>query len=161
MQQICRARLGKVIYMPEPAAAVETMPAGSPAEMVRQRARWGSVNVHYGSRQVVLLAGIFLFYLAIPTLLLLSFVKVQALGLGLSCLGLKMAGELILVVRAVGRMGHRNLLPLIIPASLPHLIMVLYAVFAGVFGSFSWKGQKMRSIQSGAWSNTTGEDQYV
>ena len=127
--------------MTDRAGAVETFPTPTWRGLLEQRKRWGSVTVHYPPRQTVLLAGVFLAYAAIPALLLLSFVNLSFLRLGLELLALKIAGEFCLMVPATAKFGGRWLLRWIVPASLPQILLVLYAVGFGVFGAFSWKDQ--------------------
>ncbi|MBD3240312.1 MAG: glycosyltransferase, partial [Chitinivibrionales bacterium] len=66
MQRIHHDRRWQVRFMADSRGAVTTEPETTLGAMLRQRARWGSVSVHYGVRRVALLAGVFLFFCGIP-----------------------------------------------------------------------------------------------
>jgi hypothetical protein len=126
--------------MADRGGAVETAPTTTVAEMIRQRARWGSVSVHYSPRQVVLLAGLFLFYCAIAVMFALGLTDPLFALVCLGMLGAKLAGEYLMLIPGTRLFARTELLRILPLASLVHLPLVLYAVFAGVFGTHEWKG---------------------
>lgn len=59
-------------------------------------------------------------------------------------LGIKIAGEYLLLIPGTILFNQKQLRPFIFPASLLQLPLVLIAVVFGVFGKFSWKGEMFR-----------------
>jgi cellulose synthase/poly-beta-1,6-N-acetylglucosamine synthase-like glycosyltransferase len=148
LQRVWRDRRWRVRYALDPHGAVETAPAHSWREMLTQRARWGSVAVHYGPRQMLLLLGFFLFFCAIPVALVGWLWYAPAGAVGVSMLCVKLLGEYAAMIPGAHRFGRSGLLvylPLVSPL---HLLMVLYATFAGAFGRHEWKGQVSGSAVS-------------
>jgi cellulose synthase/poly-beta-1,6-N-acetylglucosamine synthase-like glycosyltransferase len=141
LQKVWRSDTWKVAYMADKAGNVETFPTATFKGMLEQRKRWGSITVHYNPAQITLLAGVFLFYCAIPLFLLGGFISIISLLIGLGMIGIKIAGEYALMALATKKLGHNHLLKWIAPASLPQLLLVIYAVLFGVLGRFNWKGQ--------------------
>jgi cellulose synthase/poly-beta-1,6-N-acetylglucosamine synthase-like glycosyltransferase len=141
LQRIWKSGKWEVAYMADKAGAVETFPTSTLKGILEQRKRWGSITVHYNPIQTLLLAGVFLFYCAIPILLLGGIFSLMSLALGGGMLLLKIAGEYVLMVPATSRFGQKHLLKWIAPASLPQALLVIYAVLFGVFGKFKWKEQ--------------------
>jgi cellulose synthase/poly-beta-1,6-N-acetylglucosamine synthase-like glycosyltransferase len=144
LQRVWHDGRWKVRYMGERAGAVETTPTTTVGEMIRQRARWGSVSVHYGFRQIALLAGLFLFYCSIPVTLALGVSDPLLLLVCLGMLTVKLAGEYLMLIPGTRLFDRTELLRILPLASLVHLPLVLYAVFAGVFGKHEWKGTVSR-----------------
>ncbi len=142
MQRIHRHPKWRVRFMADRRGAVTTEPETTLGGMLRQRARWGSVSVHYGVCRVALLAGVFLFFCGIPAALALGILDPLFLLVGAGMLAVKMAGELAAMVVGGMRFGQTRLLGWTPVISLPHLLLVLIAAFTGVFGAHEWKGQR-------------------
>lgn len=141
LQKIWKQKKWKIKFMIERAGAVSTTPTKTVAGVFQQRARWGSKTVHYNSYQVLLLFGIFLFYVTLLLLLCIvpwnrSFVYPL-----LFLMMIKLIGEAVLMVPGLAKYGKTALLPLLPVASLLQLPLVVLAVLSGVFGKFRWKGQ--------------------
>jgi cellulose synthase/poly-beta-1,6-N-acetylglucosamine synthase-like glycosyltransferase len=144
LQKVWRSGRWKLRYMADAAGAVKTMPTPTVAGVLEQRKRWGSKTVHYNPGQVMLLAGIFLFYLAIPAALIAGLWRPSLLLVCAGMVAAKFLGELVLMIPGTRLFDCRELRPFLLPASLLQLPMVLYAVLSGVFGRFEWKGQRHR-----------------
>lgn len=142
LQRIAQSKTWEVRFMIDPKGAVLTMPTMTPGGVFNQRKRWGSKTVNYTAGQVVFLSGIFLFYCGIPGSLIIGFVKPVFLAVFVGMLAVKVFGELLLMVPGTATFNQKHLRPYIVPASLIQLPMVLAAVVLGVFGRFSWKGEK-------------------
>lgn len=141
LQKIWMQKKWKLAFMTDTAAAVTTRPCMSFAEMFQQRSRWGSKTVHYQPQQILLLSGIFLFYLSIlMSAISLPFLH-QAPVLLIALLLLKLAGESLLMIPMLIKTGRTNLLGMLPLASLLQLPLVVFALIFGVFGKFTWKGQ--------------------
>jgi cellulose synthase/poly-beta-1,6-N-acetylglucosamine synthase-like glycosyltransferase len=146
LQRIAACRAGDIVFMADPAGAVTTRPTPTLRGVFEQRKRWGSKTVHYTLKQEFFLSGIFLFYCAIVASLAAgiicpAFWKVFAL-----LLGIKIAGEYLLMLRGTALFNRKELRPYILPASLVQLPLVLAAVVMGVFGKFSWKGERFNRV---------------
>lgn len=149
LQQIWKQGQWRVVFMADSRGAVATMPTRSLKALFGQRARWGSKTVHYNRKQVLLLAGIFLFYCVTAGLLIGSMVSSRLLLLALAMLMVKICGEMLLMIPGTALFHHTHLRVSIIPASLMQLPLVIGAVVVGIFGKFTWKGQLFsRTVKS-------------
>jgi cellulose synthase/poly-beta-1,6-N-acetylglucosamine synthase-like glycosyltransferase len=141
LQKIWKLKKWNIKFMFEKAAVVATQPSPSIGAVFQQRARWGSKTVHYNKVQVILLSGIFFFYVNIIILMLgipfNSFFCHSAIIL-FCC---KFFGECFLMIPGLIKFKRLKLLPLLPIASMVQLPLVLGAVVIGIFGKFSWKGQ--------------------
>ncbi|HMA63613.1 MAG: glycosyltransferase [Fibrobacterota bacterium] len=146
LQKIWKSRKWKIRFMIESTAAVTTIPTKTVKGVLEQRKRWGSKTVHYHPLQVALLSGIFLFYLCICGSLICGLFFPQCLLWTLGLIILKTVGEMVLMIPGTRIFHQVNLRKWILPASLLQLPLVLFAVFAGVFGKFKWKGQKFNRV---------------
>jgi cellulose synthase/poly-beta-1,6-N-acetylglucosamine synthase-like glycosyltransferase len=144
LQRIYKSKKWRVRYMTDPRGAVETFPAPTVKAVFEQRKRWGSKTVHYNTRQVIFLGGIFCFYCS----LLVGCIAAAAfpglwLAVGLLFM-IKSTGEAALLIPGTALFNKKELRPFIPFASLLHLPMVIAAVVTGVFGKFGWKGQTFK-----------------
>ncbi|MCU0609085.1 MAG: glycosyltransferase [Chitinispirillaceae bacterium] len=141
LQRLSVSGLGAVGFMTDPEGAVTTKPTDTLRGVFEQRKRWGSKTIHYGKRQIRFLAGIYVFYLCIIACFAASMIDpVWLVGFG-AMLCAKIAGECALMIPGTALFKKKELRAFILPASLLQLPMVILAVFMGVFGSFSWKGE--------------------
>jgi cellulose synthase/poly-beta-1,6-N-acetylglucosamine synthase-like glycosyltransferase len=158
LQKIWKSRKWKIRFMVDSTAAVTTLPTKTVKGILEQRKRWGSKTVHYNPLQVVLLSGIFLFYLSICSSLICGLFFPYLLFWTLGLITLKTVGEMVLMIPGTRIFRQVNLRKWILPASMLQLPMVLFAVFAGVFGRFRWKGQKFeRTIKKNS-NNKNAKD---
>jgi cellulose synthase/poly-beta-1,6-N-acetylglucosamine synthase-like glycosyltransferase len=146
LQRIWKSKKWKIRFMIDTTAAVTTLPTKTLKGVLEQRKRWGSKTVHYHPKQVALLSGIFLFYLCIFGSLICGLFLPYCFLWTLSMITLKTIGEMLLMIPGTRIFHQVNLRKWILPASLLQLPLVLYAVFAGVFGKFNWKGQKFNRV---------------
>lgn len=146
LQKIWKSRKWKIRFMIDSTAAVTTLPTKTVKGVLEQRKRWGSKTVHYHPKQVTLLSGIFLFYLCICVSLICGLFITSCLLWTLALITLKIVGEMVLMIPGTRIFHQVNLRKWILPASLLQLPLVLFAVFAGVFGKFKWKGQKFNRV---------------
>jgi cellulose synthase/poly-beta-1,6-N-acetylglucosamine synthase-like glycosyltransferase len=142
LQRIAHSKEWKVRFMADPAGAVRTAPTPTAAGVFEQRKRWGSKTVNYTGSQVAFLGGIFLFYCGTVVSLCAAFFSLEYVRLFALMLGVKVIGELALMVPGTALFNRKHLRPYILPASLLQLPLVLAAVVTGVFGKFSWKGER-------------------
>jgi cellulose synthase/poly-beta-1,6-N-acetylglucosamine synthase-like glycosyltransferase len=142
LQKIWKSKKWGIRYMISDRGVVSTLPTTTIKGVFEQRKRWGSKTVHYNALQIVMLSGIFLFYLAIISTFCIGVFYPTFLYWGLGMIVLKIAGEASLLVPGTRIFKEQNLRRFIVPASLIQLPMVVGAVFLGVFGKFNWKDQK-------------------
>jgi len=136
-------RPNRIVFMTDPAGAVETAPTPTVAMLFEQRRRWGAVTVHYGARQIALLSAVFAFYLTIAATAVISiFSPAVYLPIFLSLMLVKLTGELVLMIPGSRIFQKKHLRKYIVPASIIQLPVTLASVIFGVFGGFKWKGRK-------------------
>ncbi len=141
LQKIWQSGNWKIRYMTAQAGSVITEPAPTLPALFEQRKRWGSKTVHYNTRQVVFLGGIFCFYVVLLTCMCDAFFYPE---LWISVAGtwlVKLIGELLLLIPGTALFNKKELRKFIFPASIVQLPLVVGAVILGVFGKFTWKGQ--------------------
>jgi cellulose synthase/poly-beta-1,6-N-acetylglucosamine synthase-like glycosyltransferase len=146
LQKIWKNGKWKIRFMVDNTATVTTLPTKTVKGVLEQRKRWGSKTIHYHPKQVALLSGIFLFYLCICGSLICGLFLPQCLLWTLGLITLKTIGEMVLMIPGTRIFHQVNLRKWILPASLLQLPLVLFSVFAGVFGKFKWKGQKFNRV---------------
>jgi cellulose synthase/poly-beta-1,6-N-acetylglucosamine synthase-like glycosyltransferase len=142
LQRIWRNAAWRIRYMPDASAKVFTLPTPTPGAVFEQRKRWGSKTVYYNPRQVGLLSAVFLFYVGISAFFIAGFIRPHCFAFCAGMLLVKILGEIALMMPGTRMFGELPLRAYIVPASLLQLPMVIAAVAAGVFGRFSWKGQR-------------------
>ena len=146
LQRIAGSGKWRVTFMTDPAGSVATRPTGSAGALFEQRKRWGSKTVHYSLRQKAFLSGIFLFYCGIIAAFVTGLWSPPCLAAFAAMLLVKFFGELALMLPGTAIFNQRKLRPFILPASIIQLPAVIAAVVFGVFGKFSWKGEKYRRM---------------
>lgn len=144
LQRVWEQGEWKIRYMATPEAAVVTESAKTIPEMLNQRKRWGSKTVYYKPVQIVILAVIFLFYITVAMNTFLLPFKISAPVVALSLYCVKIVGELFFLFPGTAIFNRKDLRRSIFWSSPLQLYLVLYSVFAGVFGSFSWKGESYK-----------------
>ena len=111
-----------------------------------QRKRWVGKTIHYRRAQVAFLSLVYLFYVSTAALLLCGLLRIGPAHLGL--LGLagvtaKAVGEFASMQAGLRLFRLSPLLRFFGMASVIHLPLVVAVVPAGIFGRFTWKGQRM------------------
>jgi cellulose synthase/poly-beta-1,6-N-acetylglucosamine synthase-like glycosyltransferase len=134
----------RVVFVADASASVETAPAVDTGELLSQRRRWASVSVHYGPKQVLMLSGVFLFYVATTLAFAAGLFLPRCLGVFAAMLLVKLLGEYLLLLPGTRLFGRTDLRRYILPASVPHLFLLVWAVLAGALGRFEWKGTVAR-----------------
>ena len=133
-----------VRFMNDPEGAVATAPTNSVTGIFEQRKRWGSKTVNYSPRRVAFLSGVFLYYCGIAAALVTGIFEPSYLLLFAAMLAAKITGEYLLMLPGTALYNQKQLRRYILPASLLQLPTVLAAVVLGVFGKFSWKGERFK-----------------
>jgi cellulose synthase/poly-beta-1,6-N-acetylglucosamine synthase-like glycosyltransferase len=142
LQRIAASGAWRVRFMADSAGAVTTAATPTVRGVFEQRKRWGSKTVNYTARQVAFLSGIFLFYCGATASLAISVFQPKYFALFAGMFAVKILGEYLLLIPGTALFNQKRLRPYILPASLFQLPMVIAAVVLGVFGKFSWKGER-------------------
>ena len=145
-QKRSSSRYQEIKFMADPSGGVETAPTETIAGIFEQRKRWGSVTVHYGAGQIILLSSVFLFYLMIAFSACASISVAYFLPICVCLFFVKLSGEMVLMLPGTRIFGKKNLRKYIPLASIIQLPLVLAAVLFGVFGRFEWKGRKLGRV---------------
>ena len=151
LQEIHATGKWSVRYCVDPKSLMRTAPPEDWARFWEQRKRWAGKTVHYRRAQVVFLSLIFAFYLAIPLLLLAGLFHVGdgSWGLlGLAGLAVKTTADYAVMKMGLEIYGLSPLLRFFPLTAALHIPIMVGAFVAGSLGSFTWKGQKLRTRAS-------------
>jgi len=134
-----------ICYLKSRDAIVQTPAQPSWKDFLNQRIRWSSKADKYDDRKLTwILALVYFFNLSFPVWLLAGFFD-KSYWLWMSgILFAKILAELLLlvpVVRFYGKQSELLLFPLLQPL---HILYIILAGFLGKFGSYSWKGRKVK-----------------
>jgi cellulose synthase/poly-beta-1,6-N-acetylglucosamine synthase-like glycosyltransferase len=143
LQEIHATGRWAIRFCPNPGCLTRTAPPDSWNHFWEQRKRWASKCVFYRPRQTVFLAGIFLFYAAIPALLLAGFWDLRLAWLGLGAFSVKTLADFAVMRQGLRSFGLASLLRFFPVTALLHIPLILAAVTAGNLGGFIWKGQRL------------------
>jgi cellulose synthase/poly-beta-1,6-N-acetylglucosamine synthase-like glycosyltransferase len=145
MQKISQHHPGRVSYLLSKDAIVTTEAAKTWKEFFNQRIRWASKATNYND--IKIFSALFLVYFfncALLALLITGF-WIHDLWLGfLSVLIIKTIVELIFlypIAKFYNKQGLLTLFPFFQPL---HIIYTVIAGWLGVFGSFEWKGRRVK-----------------
>jgi len=125
-------------------AVVRTQPVGTLRELWHQRVRWGSKGLHYHPSRVVVLAGLFLFYLTLvlyPVLLIDPFLRLLVPVFFLA----KMILDLLVLRYGVRLFDDSLNISHFLVMSFIHPLWIVSLAVAGQFGRFEWKGETYKS----------------
>lgn len=146
MQKIAYEGLGPlaVRFVNRPEATVVTEPVRSRREFMHQRLRWASKGMRYQRGLQMMLLGLGLFFVGLTVgAVALPFMPGLAPWL-LAAFGLKVAGDLAILLPATRRYHQRELLAVYPVFAVAH---VLHSLFVGVVGplsrGFEWKGRRL------------------
>ena len=124
---------------------VQTKPEESLKDFLNQRIRWASKAGHYTDKKITTV--LFLVYFLNAWTLLLaicSFFFMQIFVLFLATILLKTIVELIFLYPVAKFFGKQKLLWWFVPAQPFHILYTLAAGWLGKFGSYKWKGRKVK-----------------
>lgn len=147
---------GAVIhYLKDPAVIVDTNPSPGLKSFFRQRIRWASKSSGYKDARIKWVLG--LVYLLNLSMVLLLIKSMQGCnceaeifgGIGPASafcilLGGKIFFETIFLWPVAGFFKQKRLLWYFPLAQLPHMLYVVSSGFLGLFGSYEWKGRRVK-----------------
>ena len=144
IQSIHRQGRWKIRYAVTPESQVRTEPPLSVGQFWEQRKRWASKCSLYQPKQTIFLSVIFSYYAVIPICIAAGLFQHRWLLPGIASWCIKTGTDWLVMRRAAGVFGKKELLRWFIPTSLLHIPLIIAAVVAGSFGEFTWKGQRHR-----------------
>jgi len=145
MQKIATGFPGKISYLLSKEAIVTTMPAKTWKEFFNQRIRWASKATNYND--IKIFSALFLVYFFNCALLALLITGFWMPFLWIGFLGFLMGKiiiELIFISPVAKFYGQQKLLKLFPFYQPMHIIYTVIAGWFGTFGSFEWKGRKIK-----------------
>jgi cellulose synthase/poly-beta-1,6-N-acetylglucosamine synthase-like glycosyltransferase len=149
MQKIAEGDASRVTFITDKDSAVYTDAVGSFGEFYSRRARWASKITSYPSKSAVALLGaFFIYFIAIPLCLALAvFGLFDAVTIAAG-IGLKIAGEFLLVYYGLIKIGRRRLILLFPFAEIVHIPYMIAVNLKGVFGTFEWRGRTTQAVSA-------------
>ncbi len=145
MHKIQKAHPGKIKFLKSPDVIVETQPAGNLKEFMNQRIRWASKADKYTDPKIVfVLLLVYIFNVWILITGVSSFFSHTSFYLFLILLILKTAVELFFLYPVAKFFSKQKLLWWFIPAQPFHIIYTIVAGWLGKFGSYTWKGRRVK-----------------
>ena len=145
MNRIRLRNLGKIVFVPEPAAVVRTPSSKTIGAFFRQRIRWAGKRGHYEESSIlVTLVGLYFFFLFfLAAALYIPFEPALALPVGIVFLGKVVTDYFTL--RAGARMLDQPISSgYFLLAEIMHIPYVVVAAALGQLVSFTWKGRTLR-----------------
>jgi biofilm PGA synthesis N-glycosyltransferase PgaC len=145
MHKIWKKYPGQVGYLKSKAAIIETEAAPTWKAFFNQRIRWASKATSYDDKRIfVVLLLVYLFNCSFLALLVLSFFNIIYLYAFLVFIVLKTLIEISFVGRVSRFFSRRHLLKYFFFFQPLHIGYTIISGFLGTFGSYEWKGRKVK-----------------
>lgn len=149
MHKIYLKHPDQVVYLKSKSAIVETVAAQSWKDFFQQRIRWASKSVHYDDKRIFwVLLLVYLMNLSFLVLAIASFFNGTYLFFFLILLLAKIIIEFPFVNSVALFFGQQQLMryfPFFQPI---HILYTIIAGWLGRFGSYEWKGRKIKPERS-------------
>ena len=145
MHKIQKAYPYKIMFLKSPDVIVKTLPAETLKDFFNQRIRWASKADKYTDKKIT--AVLLLVYLLNAWIFILgisSFFYQKSFYLFLIAIGIKIIVELFFLYPVAKFFGKQKLLWWFVPAQPFHILYTLIAGWLGKFGSYSWKGRRVK-----------------
>jgi len=159
MHKIIKAYPGRSMFMKSKEAIVQTAPVNGISDFFNQRIRWASKASVYNDKHIIIVLLLVyllnLLLLVLPVLALIdprSFtlraypltVETTIIEFWIMLLLFKTIVELYFLF-PVAKFFHKRILLFLFPLMQPfHILYTVIAGFLGVFGSYRWKGRKVK-----------------
>lgn len=145
MHKIQKVYPGNIMFLKSSDVIVQTQPAETLNNFLNQRIRWASKADKYTDKKITLVLLLVYFLNAwIFILGISSFFFLKSFYLLLIAVGIKVTVELSFLYPVANFFGKQKLLWWFIPAQPFHIIYTLVAGWLGKFGSYSWKGRRVK-----------------
>ncbi len=145
MHKIHRLYPDRIQYLKSADAIVQTIPADTLEEFMNQRVRWASKADKYSNAKITaVLSLVYIFNGWIFFMAICSFFYNNIVYLFLLLIIMKTLVELFFLLPVTKFFKRQPLLWLFFPAQPFHIIYTLIAGWLGKFGSYEWKGRKVK-----------------
>lgn len=145
MQKIRKLYPDKIKYLKSANVVVQTQAPETLKDFMNQRIRWASKADKYTDSTItIVLLLVYFFNAWIFFMALCSFFYLPAFYLFLLLFILKTIVELFFLFPVAGFFSKQKILWLFLPAQPFHIIYTLIAGWLGKFGSYKWKGRKVK-----------------
>ncbi len=146
MHKVWKQYPKKVRFVKSYDATVFSYPQQTIKDFAQQRIRWASKSTKYEDTRITFfLAAVYLFHISLLLNLVLSiFVSTNFLPLLLFSLFAKMLTDFVFLAVGCQFFKRMELLWLFFPAQFVHILYILIIGALGNFGSYEWKGRKVK-----------------
>jgi cellulose synthase/poly-beta-1,6-N-acetylglucosamine synthase-like glycosyltransferase len=143
MQKIARNNRKGVVYISGEKNATTTGAASGLKDFITRRTRWASKTANYPSLAAIFMLSCFFVFFVVSVL----FFIFAVLGIWdwrpvLFCFGLKILGDIPLVISGPKKTEQKKYLFLFPAAEILHIPYIIFVTLKGYFGSFEWSGRK-------------------
>ncbi len=144
MHKIGKRFPGQVGFLKDKKAIVRTHTEPNLSGLWQQRLRWASKSTHYEDRRITaILAGVWLFNLAIPAFMVLGVYDNAWFRIGLLMFLVKILADTIFQVPVVRFFNRSHLLWNFLPLQLAHIGYVVLMGPWSTFAPYRWKGRRV------------------
>jgi glycosyltransferase involved in cell wall biosynthesis len=145
MHKIQKMYPGRIKYLKSAKVIVQTQPAETLGDFMNQRIRWASKADKYTDRKITaVLLLVYVFNAWIFFMALCSFLYLYACYILMLLLMMKTIIELFFLFPVARFFGKQKLLWFFLPAQPFHIMYTLIAGWLGKFGSYKWKGRRVK-----------------
>lgn len=145
MHKIQKIFPGKIRYLKSADAIVQTQAAETVSDFMNQRIRWASKADKYSDRKITaVLLLVYMFNAWIFFTALCAFIYFNTLYVFIILFIAKCGVEFFFLYNVAGFFRSRKLLWFFLPAQPFHILYTLIAGWLGKYGSYKWKGRKVR-----------------
>ena len=143
-QRIAATPHWKMRFAYEPETHVTTLPVASWRQLLQQRMRWAGHTPHYRTSTLVFLVASFLFYFLVFLFMPISIFYFPIVSVPFAVLLIKFIVDYWIIFKFSKLTKVVGLMKYFIVSELIHFPVILTAVFGSFFGSFVWKGRRMK-----------------
>lgn len=144
MEKVRMIKPHKIHYLKSHACTVSTFPEKTLSLFFNQRIRWASKSSSYRDYKIKSVLALVYAINAWALILLGMSIYLLSFSHFLIFLALKIAFELLFLLPVTKFFGQRQLLWWFLPFQPFHILYILLAGWLGSFGSYKWKGRKVK-----------------
>ncbi len=143
-QKIAASPRWKMRFAFGPETHVLTLPVTTWGQLLQQRMRWAGHTPHYRTSTVVFLVASFLLYLLVFLFTPVSVFFFPMAALPMAVLLVKFIVDYWIISKFSKLTNVAGMMEYFFVAEVIHFPLILTAVFGSFFGSFEWKGRRMK-----------------
>lgn len=144
MEKVRMVKPHKIHYLKSAMSTVSTLPEETLALFLNQRIRWASKSSNYQDYKIKSVLAI-VYAVNVWAIILLGMgIYLKSYTLFVSFLIVKIVFELIFLLPVTRFFGQRHLLWWFLPFQPFHILYIILAGWLGRFGSYRWKGRKVK-----------------